>query len=107
MHPHPGHGLQKLQHRASLLVTGAVDDLVEAVPVHVSSIDERVAELIPGGLAFDAEATVASVPRREAAPQALASQLTGQEIEPAVVVNQSRLDRAVRAMDVRFIVRFP
>lgn len=50
------------------------------------------------GLSFDADATVASVPRREATPQALVVQLGGQEVEPVVEVDQRRLDRMVRSI---------
>jgi vancomycin resistance protein YoaR len=50
------------------------------------------------GLDFDAEATVAAVPRRDAAPQELVSQLGGQELAPVVEIDQRRLDRMVRTM---------
>ncbi len=50
------------------------------------------------GLSFDAAATVAAVPRREAAPQSLVSQLGGQDLQPVVDVDQQRLDRMVRVI---------
>ena len=50
------------------------------------------------GLAFDAAATVAAVPRRDAAPKSLVSQLRGQEVEPVVEVDQPRLGQMVRAI---------
>jgi uncharacterized membrane protein YgcG len=69
----------------------------ENVPVVLAGKDKDVsADRL--GLAFDAEATVASVPRRGVAPQALLGQLGGQEQPPTVVVDQRRLDRAVRGM---------
>ena len=50
------------------------------------------------GLSFDAAATVASVPMRRVAPQALFGQVAGQEVAPATEVDQARLDRAVRRL---------
>lgn len=50
------------------------------------------------GLSFNASATVAAVPMRETAPQALLGQVAGQDIDPVVDVDQQRLDRVVRTL---------
>ncbi|MCZ3389029.1 MAG: VanW family protein [Actinomycetia bacterium] len=75
-------------------------DRAETVRIGIEGLEgkerEYPAERL--GLSFDAEATVAAVPRREAAPQALVSQLGGQDVRPVVDVDQQRLDRRVRVM---------
>ncbi|HEX5018482.1 MAG TPA: peptidoglycan binding domain-containing protein, partial [Actinomycetes bacterium] len=50
------------------------------------------------GLAFDPVATVASVPARDATPQALLSQIAGQDVEPVVTVDEKRLDHQVKRL---------
>lgn len=50
------------------------------------------------GLTFDAAATVAAIPRRDADPQNLVSQLDGQQVPPVVDIDERRLARMVRAM---------
>ena len=48
------------------------------------------------GLSFNASATVVSVPHREAAPQALLSQVGGQEVDPVVDLDEPTLNSAVK-----------
>jgi vancomycin resistance protein YoaR len=50
------------------------------------------------GLSFNAEGTVASVPMRATAPQALLAQVGGQEVAAAVDVDGRRLERTVRKL---------
>ncbi|MFL6070617.1 MAG: VanW family protein [Actinomycetes bacterium] len=50
------------------------------------------------GLGFDPAATVASVPGREVAPQALLGQVGGQEIAPVVNIDQQKLDHTVKKL---------
>ncbi|MEO8106566.1 MAG: VanW family protein [Actinomycetes bacterium] len=74
-----------------------LSDRAVAMTVDVQgSVREYPAERL--GIAFDPLATVAAIPRREAAPQALAMQVAGQDIEPDVQVDEAQLDRAVRSM---------
>jgi vancomycin resistance protein YoaR len=50
------------------------------------------------GLAFDSAATVASIPSRGASPQALISQVGGQEVDPVITVDEHRVDRVVHRL---------
>lgn len=104
-----GGGIPRGTTVAGVDIGGMSDD--EAVEALNNGLGERAAEVsievdgsvrqVPSeqlGLSFDPVATVASIPRRTAAPQALVAQVGGQSIEPDVVVDQKQLDRAVRAM---------
>lgn len=50
------------------------------------------------GLSFDPVSTVAAIPRRTAAPQALVGQVRGQSLAPDIEVDQEQLDRGVRSI---------
>ncbi len=78
----------------------ALGDRADAVSVELDGPDGSV-RVYPAerlGLSFDAAATVAAAPRRDAAPQALVAQIGGQVVEPDVTVDQARLDRVVRSL---------
>ncbi len=74
-----------------------LSDRAVAMTVDVQgAVREYPAEQL--GLGFDPVATVAGIPRRTAAPQALVGQVGGQSLEPDVEVDQEQLDRAVRSI---------
>ena len=75
-------------------------ELADPAAAVTVEVDGRTRE-VPAprlGLSFDPTMTVASVPSRTPAPQALIQQVAGQEVDPVVDVDQRRLSRAVRAL---------
>ena len=82
---------------AATTLDKAVAPRAETVTV---SVEGRRTELPAGavGLAFDAEASVAAAGERSANPVVLIRQLFGQEVPPAVVVDDERLDRRLQRL---------
>jgi vancomycin resistance protein YoaR len=64
------------------------------------SVDGRPTDLPAGalGLAFDAEASVAAAGERSVNPVVLIRQLFGQDLAPAVVVDEQRLERRLQRL---------
>ena len=85
------------QAEATDKLNSALGDRAKSMQLEVAGKAREVAAARLG-LSFDAAATVASVPLRRVAPQALLGQVAGQEVAPTVEVDQPRLDRAVRRL---------
>jgi vancomycin resistance protein YoaR len=104
-----GGGIPRGTTVAGIDIGGMSDD--EAVDALAEGLSQRAAVVsvdvngsvrqVPAerlGLSFDPVATVAAIPRRDAAPRALVTQVVGQSYEPDVEVDQQRLDKVVRAL---------